>query len=67
LHLTTDGVLVVLHDEPLDRTARPTEESAPGDCTGLVKTKMRRKSRGAKWGVGSTRPIRSMLSLGTWV
>ncbi len=39
LQLTADGVLVVLHDETLDRTARPTEESAPGDCTGLVKTK----------------------------
>lgn len=39
LQLTADGVLVVLHDETLDRTARPTAESAPGDCIGLVKTK----------------------------
>lgn len=36
LQLTKDGVLVVLHDATLDRTARPTEESEPGDCTGLV-------------------------------
>ena len=36
LQLTKDGVLVVLHDETLDRTARPTAESQPGDCTGLV-------------------------------
>ena len=36
LQLTKDGVLVVMHDETLDRTARPTAESAPGDCTGLV-------------------------------
>ncbi|HEX5850274.1 MAG TPA: glycerophosphodiester phosphodiesterase [Rubrobacter sp.] len=36
LQLTSDGVLVVLHDETLDRTARPTAESQPGDCTGLV-------------------------------
>ncbi len=36
IQLTEDGVLVVLHDETLDRTARPTAESAPGDCTGLV-------------------------------
>jgi glycerophosphoryl diester phosphodiesterase len=36
LQLTKDGVLVVLHDETLDRTARPTAESEPGDCTGLV-------------------------------
>lgn len=39
LQLTADGVLVVLHDDTLDRTARPTEESAPGDCTGPVRTK----------------------------
>jgi glycerophosphoryl diester phosphodiesterase len=39
LQLTRDGVLVVLHDETLDRTARPTAESAPGDCTGLVREK----------------------------
>ena len=39
LQLTKDGVLVVLHDETLDRTARPTSESAPGDCTGLVREK----------------------------
>lgn len=39
LQMTSDGVLVVLHDETLDRTARPTAESAPGDCTGLVRTK----------------------------
>jgi glycerophosphoryl diester phosphodiesterase len=39
LQLTADGVLVVLHDETLDRTARPTEEASPGDCTGLVRTK----------------------------
>ena len=36
LQLTKDGVLVVMHDETLDRTARPTAESEPGDCTGLV-------------------------------
>ncbi len=36
LQLTKDGVLVVLHDATLDRTARPTAESEPGDCTGLV-------------------------------
>ena len=36
LQMTQDGVLVVMHDETLDRTARPTAESAPGDCTGLV-------------------------------
>jgi glycerophosphoryl diester phosphodiesterase len=39
LQLTKDGVLVVLHDETLDRTARTTAESAPGDCTGLVREK----------------------------
>ncbi len=39
LQLTKDGVLVVLHDETLNRTARPTAESAPGDCTGLVREK----------------------------
>lgn len=39
LQLTRDGVLVVLHDETLDRTARPTAESEPGDCTGLVREK----------------------------
>ncbi len=39
LQLTKDGVLVGLHDETLDRTARPTAESAPGDCTGLVREK----------------------------
>lgn len=39
LQMTSDGVLVVLHDERLDRTARPTKESEPGDCTGLVGTK----------------------------
>ena len=39
LQLTKDGVLVVLHDETLDRTARPTTESAPGDYTGLVREK----------------------------
>jgi glycerophosphoryl diester phosphodiesterase len=36
LQMTKDGVLVVMHDETLDRTARPTAESEPGDCTGLV-------------------------------
>ena len=36
LQLTKDGVLVALHDETLDRTARPTAASAPEDCTGLV-------------------------------
>jgi glycerophosphoryl diester phosphodiesterase len=36
LQLTKDGVLVVMHDETLDRTARPTAASAPGDCSGLV-------------------------------
>ena len=36
LQLTKDGVLVALHDDTLDRTARPTAESVPGDCTGLV-------------------------------
>ncbi len=36
LQLTKDGVLVALHDDTLDRTARPTAESEPGDCTGLV-------------------------------
>lgn len=39
LQLTKDGVLVVLHDETLDRTARPTAESQPGDCTGYVRDK----------------------------
>ncbi len=39
LQLTKDGVLVVVHDETLNRTARPTEESGPGDCTGLVRDK----------------------------
>ena len=39
LQLTGDGVLVVLHDETLDRTARPTKASEPGDCTGPVGTK----------------------------
>ena len=39
LQLTKDGVLVALHDETLDRTARPTAESAPDDCTGLVREK----------------------------
>jgi glycerophosphoryl diester phosphodiesterase len=39
LQMTADGVLVVLHDETLDRTARPTEASEPGDCTGPVRTK----------------------------
>ena len=39
LQLTRDGVLVVLHDETLNRTARPTAESGPGDCTGLVREK----------------------------
>ena len=39
LQLTRDGVLVVMHDETLDRTARPTAESEPGDCTGLVREK----------------------------
>lgn len=39
LQLTSDGVLVVLHDETLDRTARPTKASEPGDCTGPVGTK----------------------------
>jgi len=28
-----------MHDETLDRTARPTTESAAGDCTGLVREK----------------------------
>ena len=36
LQLTKDGVLVVLHDETLDRTARPTTGSGPADCAGLV-------------------------------
>ena len=36
LQLSRDGVLVVLHDATLDRTARPTAESEPGDCTGQV-------------------------------
>ena len=36
LQMTQDGVLVVMHDETLDRTALPTAESEPGDCTGLV-------------------------------
>ncbi len=39
LQFTRDGVLVALHDETLNRTARPTAESAPGDCTGLVRDK----------------------------
>jgi len=39
LQMTKDGVLVVLHDETLNRTARPTAASAPGDCTGLVREK----------------------------
>lgn len=39
LQMTKDGVLVVMHDETLDRTARPTVESQPGDCTGLVREK----------------------------
>jgi glycerophosphoryl diester phosphodiesterase len=39
LQMTKDGVLVVLHDETLDRTARPTAESQPGDCTGPVREK----------------------------
>ncbi len=36
LQLTKDGVLVVLHDATLNRTARSTAESESGDCTGLV-------------------------------
>jgi glycerophosphoryl diester phosphodiesterase len=36
LQFTRDGVPVVLHDATLDRTARPTAESWPGDCTGPV-------------------------------
>lgn len=39
LQLTRDGVLVVMHDSTLDRTARPTERSGPGDCTGPVISK----------------------------
>lgn len=39
LQMTKDGVLVVMHDDTLDRTARPTAESQPGDCTGLVREK----------------------------
>jgi len=39
LQVTSDGVLVVLHDETLDRTARPTKASEPGDCTGPVRAK----------------------------
>ena len=39
LQMTADGVLMVLHDETLDRTARPTEASRPGDCTGPVHSK----------------------------
>ncbi len=35
LQQTSDGVLVVLHDDTLDRTARGPE----GDCTGLVRDK----------------------------
>ena len=35
LQQTRDGVLVVLHDDTLDRTARGPE----GDCTGLVRDK----------------------------
>jgi glycerophosphoryl diester phosphodiesterase len=37
LQMTSDGVLVVLHDETLNRTARPTAESDADDCTGLVR------------------------------
>ena len=39
LQQTSDGTLVVLHDETLDRTARPTAASGPGDCSGLVREK----------------------------
>lgn len=39
LQLTRDGVLVVVHDSMLDRTARPTGASGPGDCTGPVISK----------------------------
>lgn len=39
LQLTRDGVLVVLHDDTLNRTAQPTEESGPTDCTGFVRDK----------------------------
>src|SRR5215218_8747143 len=39
LQMTKDGVLVVMLDETLDRTARPTAESQPGDCTGFVRDK----------------------------
>ena len=35
LQLTSDGVLVVLHDSTLDRTAR----GLPANCTGLVSDK----------------------------
>lgn len=35
VHLTRDGVLVVLHDDTLDRTARGPAEN----CSGLVRTK----------------------------
>jgi glycerophosphoryl diester phosphodiesterase len=35
LHLTRDGVLVVVHDETLDRTAR----GPAGSCSGLVREK----------------------------
>lgn len=39
LQLTKDGVLVALHDDTLDRTARPTAKSGPGDCSGPVREK----------------------------
>lgn len=39
LQLTKDGVLVALHDDTLDRTARPTAAAALGDCTGPIITK----------------------------
>jgi glycerophosphoryl diester phosphodiesterase len=37
LQQTKDGTLVVLHDETLDRTARPTKDSKPIDCIGPVR------------------------------
>ena len=66
LQLTKDGVLVVLHDETLDRTARPTAESAPGDCTGLVSEKTLAQIKTCDVGSGSTRRIPSTRSPSTW-
>ena len=53
LQLTADGVLVVLHDATLDRTARGPAES----CTGAVADQdARRSSESATSARGSTRP-----------